>query len=220
MSTSAFHIELTSRNKKFSHKPTGVWTCISCLSFFFWCSWNKRSISPYVYFLFSVLTRAEWNISDPKVTNIIPARATEQRSKLVSLSLCLNPVQELWRLQPPKNIAPSLSEATGKMFIFSRLLHLRTQTHRHTLVPLSLWGASCHYIRQLSTNTHFQPFLAPFFIPKSSWPCNKFHNQLIVKVTCKGKNDSLYPDSNCEDLPHSSVLYLCILYIFVFWTVG
>lgn len=97
---------------------------------FFWHRWD------YVYFSIVLcvcvcVVRLKW-----------PTQAI--RSKFVSLSLCLNPVQRCWRPQPPKNIALSLSEDTGSVFIFSVLLpntdtcthmgtHPQTQRQTHTL---------------------------------------------------------------------------------------
>lgn len=143
--------------------PQAHWCLnLSCLHFF-WHRWDKRCIFPYV--CVSVLTEMtqSWRI-------LFPLRRSTKGLNLSLLSLCLNPVQKRWRLQPPKNIALSLSEATGKVFIFSIFL----PRHTHSL----------RAVRALLLTIYINFPLTHSF---SSFFLFVLHRMMSCKVTFNGK---------------------------------
>lgn len=162
MSTSAFRIQLTDKN---THFLTSQPVCFYLFFNFF----SKVRQALHVLICLSVC--ADWNISYPKVTNIIPTQTERPKSLNLSLlSLRLNPVQKLWRLQPLKNIALSLSKATGKIFIFSRLLHACKHTRMSSWRPLK-WLTFIYHL----LNRNQQLFPARFHATKTTVTTRKSH---------------------------------------------
>lgn len=127
-------VELTSKVQALSYKPASVEIYLFAHEGQFFTRFLHKRGSFVMACLFTVISLTQrWQISFPL--------RQQPKALNLSLSLCLIPVQEFWRIQLPQTIALSLSEAAGKIFIFNGLqlclyiVHTHTCSHTHLYNP-------------------------------------------------------------------------------------
>lgn len=177
----------------FSQKPTVIWICLACTSTLF--------LHMFVSFF------SAWNISDQKVTNIIPTQATQGLN--LSLCLCVWILSKSSDVLNPRRILPChcLKILARYIFLADFYPYAHTNTHRHVITFVFMRVST--FVNHPLTHS-----LCPFLDPKIVMTYMKS----LLKENCATLTTSCF--SNCEDLQPVSVLCHCKLYIVVLWTVG